>query len=417
MVARRRTGSPVRAGTPGRRRAGSPGPSAGATPGVVSSVSNHHHEMAPSPFGALPLDDGAIGAGSLLRGGLLSAASNAPASLSLVDALGRIAAALERGGGLGGGADDSSAVAGAAAAAAVVAAAASAAAEVPVTHNNSHGSAIRVSQETTHSNGMVTGGGVEDHLVHGKSVTPQLSTDLEARMARIEHSLAEVLQQGKSRERGEDARVERPKLSEIDALSARAERLEHEVAELRAQVARRLDAAARDAAVSRREAEEARAEASTLRSEVADLMAQILQAPPAAMSQRSDAASSVTSGPPITGRSGASAGIQDTSVRESMDAVDSGTMASPHNSGRAPCSNGEAEDAPTAQAGALPSSVKFVPAPLMAPENVSNGNGQGPGFSRQVFPSRVPPRGSLGRSSGSHAGATATSHAGSSAKH
>lgn len=51
-------------------------------------------------------------------------------------------------------------------------------------------------------------------------------------------------------------------------------RLEHEVADLRAQVARRLDVAARENALCRRDADNARAEAASLRKEVADLIAQ-----------------------------------------------------------------------------------------------------------------------------------------------
>lgn len=364
-------------------------------------------------MGALQLEDGA---------GLLSnAGAGAPASsMSLVDALARIASALERGGGLAAGADDSSAAAGAAAAAVV--AAGLAAAEAPVNvavpmHN--HIGTVRAGHEPVHSNGMVAAvAGMQDQIAQRKSATPQILADVEARMARIERSLSDVLCPGAPRDKpGQEGFEATPaqlaEVSEIGTLSARCGRLEHEVAELRAQVGRRLDAAARDAAASRREAEEARAEASTLRSEVADLMAQLLQAPPPAVSHRSDAASSVTSGPPFTGRTVASAGMQDASVRESMDIVntpDEGFGAAPH-------TNGQVDEASSDQAQALPSSVKFVPAPLMAAENVGNGSGQGPGFSRPMHPSRVPARGSLGRGGGIHAGVSAIGHTGTSAKH
>lgn len=58
-------------------------------------------------------------------------------------------------------------------------------------------------------------------------------------------------------------------------LRDRAGRLEREVTELRAQVARRLDAATREVATSRRQAEDARAEAASLRREVALLAARL----------------------------------------------------------------------------------------------------------------------------------------------
>jgi len=392
-----------------------------APPGISQDVG--------APLGALQLEDGGIGAGLLSSAGVSAPAS----SMSLVDALGRIASALERGG-----ADDTSGAAGAAAAAAV-AAAKTAVAEAPMNVTapmNNHVGAVRAGHELSdrHSNGMVAAVvGMKDQLTQRQASSPQMMADVEARMARIERSLADVLCQGVARDKPGQEGLEatpahRTKSSEIDTLTARCGRLEHEVAELRAQVARRLDAAARDAAASRREAEEARAEASTLRSEVADLMAQLLQAPPpaishrsdaAAISHRSDAASSVTSGPPFTGRTGASVGMQDASVRESIDAVDSGTIEiSPRNLGGTPHTNGQVDDADQAQA--LPSSVKFVPAPLMASENVGNGSGPGPGFSRQILPgvsTRMPARGSLGRGAGTHAGVSATSHAGTSAKH
>lgn len=63
---------------------------------------------------------------------------------------------------------------------------------------------------------------------------------------------------------------------ELDALRSGAERREQEVAQLRAQVARRLDSSAKDVAASRREADEARAEIAALRAEVAELTAHIV---------------------------------------------------------------------------------------------------------------------------------------------
>lgn len=96
---------------------------------------------------------------------------------------------------------------------------------------------------------------------------PHAFADLEARMGRIEGDMS-VQGGGPLPQRGAGAGGTAGTAREVDLLRARAGRLEHEVAALRAQTARRLDAAARETALSRRDAEEARAEVAVLRAEV-----------------------------------------------------------------------------------------------------------------------------------------------------
>jgi len=62
---------------------------------------------------------------------------------------------------------------------------------------------------------------------------------------------------------------------DVEQLRAHVDRLEHEVGELRAQVARRLDSSVHEAMVGRRDINEARVEATALRSELAELRAQL----------------------------------------------------------------------------------------------------------------------------------------------
>jgi cell division protein FtsB len=104
--------------------------------------------------------------------------------------------------------------------------------------------------------GSIPGEGPQRQRGHGTSSVwlPPVLSDLEARIADLEGD------RGGPSDR-----------SELNVLRQRTERLEYEVAELRAQTARRLDAAAREVAAGRREAEEARSENVVLRAKVADL--------------------------------------------------------------------------------------------------------------------------------------------------
>lgn len=97
---------------------------------------------------------------------------------------------------------------------------------------------------------------------------PQSFTELEARMGRIESDMIDAQGGGPLVQRGASVSGGAGAVRELELLRARAGRLEHEVAELRTQTARRLDAAARETALSRREAEEAHAEVASLRTEV-----------------------------------------------------------------------------------------------------------------------------------------------------
>lgn len=122
---------------------------------------------------------------------------------------------------------------------------------------------------------------------------PQMLADLNTRIARIErsghiagddmgHIAGGALPSPGKASVGDESCEGAAPVSASHASHTRAgslhqwtSRLEHEVADLRAQVARRLDIAARESALSRRDADNARAEAASLRKEVADLVAQI----------------------------------------------------------------------------------------------------------------------------------------------
>lgn len=94
----------------------------------------------------------------------------------------------------------------------------------------------------------------------GAAEMSRLPADLEERVGRIKCSLADV------RAMGDAAKA---------PLQQHAERIEKEVADLRAQVARRLDASAAEVATSRRDAELARMELLALRQDVAKVAAQL----------------------------------------------------------------------------------------------------------------------------------------------
>lgn len=160
---------------------------------------------------------------------------------SLVGVLARIAQALDRGAGSRGGA----------AAAAAMAAAVAA-------------SGLGVSSSQTKENGSSGMGSAALVLL------PQLLAELEGRVGQVEQSVVE-LQPPFS---GSNAREE--------ALQARCARLEHEIAELRAQLARRVEAAAEDAAASRRAAAEAKAEVASVKAELSRVLSSLPQAAPAA---------------------------------------------------------------------------------------------------------------------------------------
>jgi len=119
---------------------------------------------------------------------------------------------------------------------------------------------------------------------------PQMLADLNTRIARIERSgfapddVGHAAGGGLPLSNGNDttddesfgagAALTPASHSRAGSLHQWTSRLEHEVADLRAQVARRLDIAARENALCRRDADNARAEAASLRKEVADLVAQ-----------------------------------------------------------------------------------------------------------------------------------------------
>lgn len=103
---------------------------------------------------------------------------------------------------------------------------------------------------------------------------PQMLADLNARVARMERSGGGLLPSAEEN-LGAGAASTPASHSGSGSLHQWNSRLEHEVADLRAQVARRLDIAARESALCRRDADKARAEAASLRKEVADLAAQL----------------------------------------------------------------------------------------------------------------------------------------------
>lgn len=297
-AARQRACSPSgRTGTPtGRRR--SPGPTSGRIPDSRSPSPPPLAQLSNAEWNGYPEEH--TGIATALPS--TSSTANAQPGGSLVDVLGRIAVALERSGEEGGATSGATA-------AAVVAAAASAVAEAnrpfampragvpPVSGEvrslapgdtapgrggtspplrEREGDRSTMQQEVGKI-GMAPSSGSSSNA----NAMLQMMSELEARLHRTEQSLATVVanQSSTQVEAVESRTADEQMMTYMHALESRAARLEHEVADLRAQVGRRLDSAARDAAASRREAEEARTEAATLRSEVADLMAQLLQAP------------------------------------------------------------------------------------------------------------------------------------------
>eukprot|EP00930_Biecheleria_cincta_P040378 TRINITY_DN27670_c0_g1_i1.p1 TRINITY_DN27670_c0_g1~~TRINITY_DN27670_c0_g1_i1.p1 ORF type:complete len:426 (-),score=73.68 TRINITY_DN27670_c0_g1_i1:73-1323(-) len=174
--------------------------------------------------------------------GLASQEEDVPTSLVAV--LARIAQAVERGAGSG---------SGAAAAAAIATALAT-------------GGACGPGGSSSHSKDNCSSGMGSQAM----TIVPQLLTELEGRVGQIEQSIVELHPPFS----GSSAREE--------GLRARCARLEHEVAELRAQLARRMEAAAEDAAASRRAAEEAKAEAASVRAELSRVLSLLPQAAPAA---------------------------------------------------------------------------------------------------------------------------------------
>lgn len=99
---------------------------------------------------------------------------------------------------------------------------------------------------------------------------PQLLAELEGRVGQVEQSMVEL----RPPFSGSGAREE--------GLRARCARLEHEVAELRSQLARRVEAVAQDAAASRRAAAEAKAEVASVKAELSRVLSLLPQAAPAA---------------------------------------------------------------------------------------------------------------------------------------
>lgn len=244
------------------------------------------------------------------------------------------------------------------------------------------------------------------------AVMLQMFSELEARMDRTEQNLATVAanQTSAQLDAEESGAADEQTLARLHALESRAARLEHEVTDLRAQVGRRLDSVARDAAVSRREAEEARSEAATLRSEVAELMAQLLQAPAlcnVGLATRS--ASDRDSGLLASGRSeetstssllqSSSAGlIARTLKQESNGDVEADLSASTTSSGNIATRAGTGSIGDE-QVQVIQHSVKFVPAPLAAADtsaaHIVSPVVVGP---QRGVPSRVPTRAPLPQS-------------------
>jgi len=95
-------------------------------------------------------------------------------------------------------------------------------------------------------------------LQHG--VADPWQSDLEARLERMEQGLLETRQEAMASTAMSPA-----------AYMERLDRIEFNIAELRAQVARRLDAAAQEVAAARQDAASARSESATLRLELAEL--------------------------------------------------------------------------------------------------------------------------------------------------
>lgn len=125
---------------------------------------------------------------------------------------------------------------------------------------------------------------IADGGVAGGEISPALSqllTDLTVRVVQLERRSSGPSPGGPCGTGSWTPNWGDPALSsgerlELDALRAGAERREQDVAQLRAQVARRLDSSAKEVATSRRDADEARAEVAALRAEVAELTTHIV---------------------------------------------------------------------------------------------------------------------------------------------
>lgn len=173
--------------------------------------------------------------------------AEASQQISLVEALTRIAKALETGGALAAGEENAAATSNAAATVAAAAAIAASASK--------------------EAGGFVGGApplqGVAEQVPH----LARALTDMEGRLRRMEHDAGAPGSHLKQPS-AESAR-------ELETMRDRSSRLEQEIAELRAQCARRLDAAARESATSRAQAEEARTLADALRAEMEELRQQV----------------------------------------------------------------------------------------------------------------------------------------------
>lgn len=213
-------------------------------------------------------------------------------SVSLVEALSRIALALERSGNGTLAGEPGAAVATAVAAIAASAAAAAGTGECGGGFgalNDFNGTVAAVPQSGS-SNGVDTcwRKGAAQSLV----LMPQVLADLEERIEHVEQTIKDVHLESAAcgaKSFGHDVMSGTPNAVDpgvgintaanerllLEALQSRAGRLEYEIAGLRAQVARRLDAAAHEVAASRQDAEDARAEVASLRLEVVKLVARL----------------------------------------------------------------------------------------------------------------------------------------------
>jgi len=217
-------------------------------------------------------------------GGMLAALMSIPGvdpqqQPALADAFSRITAAFSSGGS-GSPGSTGSASPGAAAAAAAMAAVATSAALAGMSVDSMGGDLSNCTAEEKARHGYAS-------VARSLTLFPQLLqmpqsfSDLEARMGRIESDMIDAQNGGGAlAQRSASAGGAAGAIRELEVLRSRAGRLEHEVAELRTQVARRLDAVSRESALCRREAEDARAEAAALRGEVERLSANLRQAGP-----------------------------------------------------------------------------------------------------------------------------------------
>lgn len=158
-----------------------------------------------------------------------------------------------------------------------------------------------------------TGGGMPS-----PAALPHLLTELQNRIVQLERQECAPSGASGGGPRPPPAIAKGAERAELELLRACDSRLEQEVADLRAQVARRLDQASREVEAARRESEEARAEASALRAEVAELQLMVAPATPSDMTstagsrQQDDGLTSQDSGrqrgPPVRARLAAPAG-------------------------------------------------------------------------------------------------------------